>query len=316
MASLLNIIDFNAGLEMISCMRTSPRLVALVIALVTTANAQVVAPASIAGKVYHETGGRASLRTLWNQSIYLRPDGTYHFIFYSTGSTFINAQQEERELQRPPNDGTYRYQRTGDTSAVLTLEDPTGSLPARASAPLSLVTLVLDFSAQGSIPASPHKGVVSDTSAAGSFFLSDWSPDPHAPLLNTSLRGYVAPGKPVIVGFVVPGSRSSDVLIRVVGPGLAPFGLTAIWADPVFSLRRAGSFFPTLGAYSPDWSTHAASTDGLRRVFDLVGAFTLPTGSKDGASVVRLAGGAYTILCSAEAGDVGGEVLVEVYVLP
>lgn len=88
-------------------MRSYLTIVVLTLASLTSAHAQDVAPLSLAGKVYHETGGRASLRTLWNQSIYLRPDGTYHFVFNSTGLT-LNAQREERDLQRPPNDGTYR----------------------------------------------------------------------------------------------------------------------------------------------------------------------------------------------------------------
>jgi hypothetical protein len=111
---------------------------------------------------------------------------------------------------------------------------------------------------------------------------------------------------------------------------LSKFGVSNVWADPDFTIHRAdGPFFIGEFHYG-DWSKvdHPAvsgpasqfpNPDGVaafKKIFDHVGAFALLDDSKDAADVVRLAPGEYTVVASADPGDPGGEVLVEVYFLP
>jgi hypothetical protein len=154
------------------------------ILLLATIGARAMAPASLAGKVYHDTGVHASLRLSWNQSVVLRPDGTYHFIYFSTGLTWDNVGRRWGQLRRPPSDGTYRYQKSGDTTGVLTLEDPTGTLPPRDGflSDTTRTTLALDFSAHGFLPASSRRGWVSGPSAG---YLVWWAHSPWNPALGT-----------------------------------------------------------------------------------------------------------------------------------
>lgn len=99
-------------------------------------------------------------------------------------------------------------------------------------------------------------------------------------LANLSVRTNAAAGQTVIVGFTLsPGSK--QVLLRAVGPGLAPFGLSDTLADPLIVVydpqgRRAGE--------NDDW-TNLAGT------FTAVGAFPLPAGSRDAALITQLIGG-------------------------
>src|SRR5262249_44785537 len=124
----------------------------------------------------------------------------------------------------------------------------------------------------------------------------------------------------------VPGSQVRELLIRVVGPSLAPFGVAGAWADPDFQLcqgttpvSRDSSSVSNQHHYN-DWSQldgHSADTaTAFNNIFNYVGAFPLLSDSKDSADVVRLSPGAYTVVAATGAGDPGGEALIEVYALP
>jgi hypothetical protein len=180
---------------------------------------------------------------------------------------------------------------------------------------------------------------------AQAFTLSDLTTLQIAPAANVSLRGRVTAGQPLIVGFVVPGTRlpeglersaadavARDILIRVVGPSLTQFGIARVWADPDFQIFRDNVRAPNRQWHYPDWSTFTnryspdnlpvdtrPNPDGVaafRKIFSYLGAFPLLDNSKDAADVVRLGPGAYTIVCDPANGDAGGEVLIEVYFLP
>jgi hypothetical protein len=100
------------------------------------------------------------------------------------------------------------------------------------------------------------------------------------------------------------------VLIRGVGPSLAPFGVTDGLADPVLTLRRAdGSIVDT----NDDWASVEAEVLG-EKLFERVGAFDIARGSRDAVLVTRLPAGAYTVTVNAK-GTASGQALVEVYVI-
>jgi hypothetical protein len=129
-----------------------------------------------------------------------------------------------------------------------------------------------------------------------------------ARLINVSARNRVGTGADLLIaGFNVAGSGTLRVLIRAVGPTLAGFGVTSALADPKLEVFDASS---VKIAESDDWSASLAST------FAAVGAFALPTGSKDAATLVTLtAGKSYTVQVSGIA-NATGEALVEIYEAP
>ncbi|WP_414660009.1 lamin tail domain-containing protein [Horticoccus sp. 23ND18S-11] len=132
-----------------------------------------------------------------------------------------------------------------------------------------------------------------------------------AKLANIATRGFVGTGTDIIVaGFVIAGEGAKTILVRAIGPTLSSFGLTGVLADPQLAIFRGSESILT----NDNWSggTTAVSTAS---VASQVGAFALPTGSKDAAFVVTLPAGAYTVQVSGVAGATG-LALVEIYEAP
>ena len=126
-------------------------------------------------------------------------------------------------------------------------------------------------------------------------------------LINLSARNRVGTGADVLIaGFAVAGAGSQRVLIRAVGPTLSALGVPAVLLDPQLELNDGTRVIAT----NDNWDPTLAS------VFASVGAFPLPTGSKDSALIATLtAGRSYTVRVSGVNNTVG-EALVEVYELP
>ena len=128
-----------------------------------------------------------------------------------------------------------------------------------------------------------------------------------ARLVNVSARNQVGTGDNILIaGFAISGSGTKALLIRAVGPGLSAFGVPGILADPKLEI------FNNIGtkvAENDNWSSDLAAT------FTSVGAFALPSGSKDAALVTSLdAGKSYTVqVKGADSGT--GEALIEIYEL-
>ncbi len=124
-------------------------------------------------------------------------------------------------------------------------------------------------------------------------------------LVNLSARTQVGTGADLLIaGFALGGVTSKTVVIRAVGPGLAPFGVTGLLTDPKLELY-AGT---TLLATNDNWGDRPE----LAAAFRSVGAFDLPAGSRDAALFVTLAPGSYTAQVSGVA-NTTGVALVEVY---
>jgi hypothetical protein len=121
----------------------------------------------------------------------------------------------------------------------------------------------------------------------------------------------------MIPGFVVSNEAPKTLLVRVVGPTLATFGVAGTMGNPKLELYRLN---PATGrndlvATQDNWgsATDAAYT---AQVAGQVGAFALPAGSLDAALVVTVAPGSYTVVGSSSDGIATGVVLVEIYVVP
>ncbi len=134
------------------------------------------------------------------------------------------------------------------------------------------------------------------------------------PLTNLSARARVGTGDAILIpGLVLsPGATSRRLLVRAIGPGLVPFGVTGLLADPKLELYQGG----TRIAENDNWGTpvglYAATAQTLGTAFQQSGAFGLPAGSLDAAIYTILPPGGYTLQVSG-AGGTTGEALVEVY---
>ncbi len=128
---------------------------------------------------------------------------------------------------------------------------------------------------------------------------------PASRLINVSVRSAAGTGEQtLIVGFAVGGTGTKQLLLRAVGPGLTPFGVTGTLADPQLKLFNAAGVQTNL---NDDWGGGAVLADG----FAAVGAFALPANSKDSALLVPLATATYTAQVSTTSGT--GVALLEAY---
>jgi len=97
------------------------------------------------------------------------------------------------------------------------------------------------------------------------------------------------------------------VLIRAIGPGLAPYGVTGLLVDPRIEIFSGSNRIDG----NDNWGGSAILVDAG----DSVGAFRIAeNGSKDAMAVVTLPPGGYTVHVSSADGT-AGVVLLEVYSL-
>jgi hypothetical protein len=133
-----------------------------------------------------------------------------------------------------------------------------------------------------------------------------------AHLINASARAQVAPGEQTLIaGFVISGDAPKTLLIRAVGPGLAPYGVGNLLANPELTLYRQNSDGAawTQVATNADWSYVSGAT---LATFARLGAFNIPVGSNDAALFIRLSPGTYTAHASG-LGGASGVALIEIY---
>ena len=222
---------------------------------------------------------------------------TRNFALYGAGA-----------MRDRPAAGTGHFEITG-TSTNLLLAN---LLVQTAISPTAAFTLIetIDGQSRNAI-AYPEgvslykRGAIDDRSAA----LDSGSPlSGQLALVNLSTRATVsAADGPLIVGFVVGGTGTRDLLLRAVGPSLAGFGVDGALSDPLLRLYRDQRFI----AENDDWSITANTSETIDAT-SKAGAFALAAGSRDGALVARLDPGAYTAHAFAKTASTG-VVLVEVF---
>lgn len=125
-------------------------------------------------------------------------------------------------------------------------------------------------------------------------------PRPSSRITNVSIRTPLAVGQTLIVGLSMSGGAKA-VLVRAVGPGLSPFGVSDAMTDPRLTLFRGA----VVEGMSDDWGGGPT----LAATFASVGAFALPAGSRDAALVATIDGGRTVQVVGASPGT----VLVEAY---
>jgi outer membrane protein assembly factor BamB len=130
-------------------------------------------------------------------------------------------------------------------------------------------------------------------------------------LVNLSVRTTAGTDdETLIVGFVIAGSATKDILLRGVGPGLRQFNVTDALDDPQLRLYRDARLL----AANDNWSQAEASSDApsIVAVARRVGAFPLETGSGDAALLQTLSAGNYTAHVTARTATTG-VALAEIY---
>jgi hypothetical protein len=107
--------------------------------------------------------------------------------------------------------------------------------------------------------------------------------------------------------FVIEGTVAKKVLLRVVGPGLSPFGLSGLPDPRLEVFDRQG----VVVAMNDNWGA-GSDAAGIAATTAAVGAFALGNNSKDAAVVVTLPAGAYSVRARAASGP-GGVGYLELY---
>lgn len=128
------------------------------------------------------------------------------------------------------------------------------------------------------------------------------TPAAGAVLSNLAVRSWLTSDQAVLtLGFVLQRPEPKPLLLRVVGPSLALFGVAGPAADPRLEVFGGTG---TMVAANDDWPADLAES------FSAAGAFALPLGSADAGLQATLPAGAYTAQVRAAT---AGIVLAEAY---
>jgi Putative Ig domain len=179
-----------------------------------------------------------------------------------------------------------------------------------------------DIAATGKAPPDDHESAIlltlqpgsytviesgkNGTSGVGLIELYDLDAVANSQLSNISTRGFVQTGANVMIGgFIVSGANGSvNLIVRALGPSLAPFGIPNPLADPLLGLYNANG---TLIMSNDNWK------DSQQAAIQNSGFH--PPNNLDSAILVTLPTGNYTAIVSGKSGGTGVG-LVEVYRLP
>jgi sugar lactone lactonase YvrE len=144
---------------------------------------------------------------------------------------------------------------------------------------------------------------VNSTTGVGLVEVYDLTTSNAAHIANISTRGSVETGdKVMIAGFIVGGGNGvSRVLVRVLGPSLANFGIAGALQNPTLTVRNANGF-PV--GYDNDWKQYQQA--------EIEQTGLAPSDNRESAAIMVLPAGNYTAAVSGLA-DTTGIALVEVY---
>jgi hypothetical protein len=131
----------------------------------------------------------------------------------------------------------------------------------------------------------------------------DLSPVSSSKLKNMSTRGSVGTGDNVLIsGFIVGDVGSATVVVRVLGPSLAAFGVSRPLSDPVLTIYDSkGSAIVTNDNWHDNVNWVDVQKNGLA-----------PPNALESAIVLHLPAGTYTAVVRGANGATGN-ALVEVY---
>ncbi|MGH7997381.1 MAG: immunoglobulin domain-containing protein [Opitutaceae bacterium] len=156
---------------------------------------------------------------------------------------------------------------------------------------------------------NPSGSTLSSAAALGAVATAD-----PGRLINLSVEATVASGGQLLtIGFVSSGpgaAEAQNLLIRATGPALAAFKIPNFMPDPELKLID-GTGVPI--AANAGWAGTAENEAAVGAADAAVGAYALnDPSSKDSATVVSVAPGAYTVQVASASGS-AGRVLGEIY---
>jgi arylsulfate sulfotransferase len=144
------------------------------------------------------------------------------------------------------------------------------------------------------------------TTGLGLVEIYDLSPTSSSKLANISTRGTVGTGDTVLIsGFILGQVQSSTVILRVLGPTLASFGIANPLSDPILTVYNS---YGTILASNNNWQDDPNASDIQQNGL-------APANAAESAIVLHLPAGAYTTLAFGANGSTGVG-LVEVFNLP
>lgn len=155
------------------------------------------------------------------------------------------------------------------------------------------------FSGAGITPASQTVTV-----SGGANLKLDYAlPVGPSPLRNVSTRARVEAGQNAMIGgFIINGTGSKKIVVRVLGPTLLHYGVTGILPDPTLELRDGSG---ALIASNDNWA-NAANQQAVSE------AALAPSDPREPAILATLPPGSYTAVVH-DAGGGSGIALTEVY---
>jgi plastocyanin len=130
------------------------------------------------------------------------------------------------------------------------------------------------------------------------------TPSPVAKSLNISTRAKVESGEDVMIGgFIITGDAPKKVIVRAIGPSLAPLGVNGAVADPVLELHGPDG---SLIASDDNWK------DNPDQALLIQASGISPQNDLESAIVATINPAGYTAIVSGKNGT-SGVALVEVY---
>ncbi len=209
-------------------------------------------------------------------------------------------------LLAPGGSTSLQVQATGSAPLAYEWRRNGEVMPGSAYSTDTINVMNAQESATYTVTVSNSAGMVTSRSAQ---VVVEANPPPSTGLANLSTRANSGTGDDAVIpGFVLTGTGQKEVLVRAVGPGLVPFGITSPMEDPFFSLLER----------QPDGSQHDMAnndnwdTAAIGDAFTAAGAFDLEPGSADAALRTTVTAGIYTAPIQDHAAA-GGLSLVELY---
>jgi len=134
---------------------------------------------------------------------------------------------------------------------------------------------------------------------------------PPSILANISTRSFVQTADNVMIGgFIVQGNQPKRVIIRAIGPELAPFGVPDVLANPTLELHNGAG---VLIAFNDDWQTTViGGVITQDQVQEILNSGRAPTDMRESAIIADLPAGNYTAIVRGLSSTTG-VALVEVY---
>jgi hypothetical protein len=166
----------------------------------------------------------------------------------------------------------------------------------------------LESAIVATLPPAGYTAVVkgkSNGTGLGLVEIYDLDQSADAKLANLSTRAFVETGDNVVIaGFILGGADGSpQMIVRAMGPSLAPLGVSNVLADPTLEVRDGNG---AMVAFNDNWQDNPA------QAAQLTAAGFAPRNDLESALAIRLSPGTYTAIVAGKNGGTGVG-MVEIY---